>query len=69
MEVNICEPTVISCSINYLEYSQPLRRQGFVVGTVLYDRVGLGADGEDDIDRLTLEGEMGWVIGELITIF
>lgn len=28
----------------------------------------LGADAEYDVDRLFLEGGMGWVIGELITV-
>lgn len=35
---------------------------------VLCDRIGLGADAEYDADRLFLEGGMGWVIGELITV-
>lgn len=30
---------------------------------VLCDRIGLGADAEYDVDRLFLEGGMGWVIG------
>lgn len=35
---------------------------------VLCDRIGLGVDAEYDVDRLFLEGGMGWVIGELITV-
>lgn len=35
---------------------------------VLYDRVGLGADAEDDIDRAFVGEGMGWAIGELITV-
>lgn len=54
--VSVCESSVISWSISYLEYSQPLRRRGFGVGAVLYDRVGLGADAEDEIDRTFFGG-------------